>query len=105
MPPMPHTVSIETPSHVVDDYGGAREAWVATVTDIPAFVQPVASNEQVRYAQRGIQVSHSVYLHSDPGDIDEQARIVWGEKYTSVVAVIDMSNLGRSWRIDCREML
>lgn len=104
MPPLPHTITIQSPTEPTpDSYGGMRYDWADDLANIPANVQDASSSEVVRYAQRGLSVTRSIYITTDPGELTERHRVAWGGVYMSIVGVVELCNLGRVWRLDCSE--
>lgn len=97
------TVDVQRPTYSKGTSGGIKESWSTVYDDKPANVQPVSASWLVQYAQRKIDVSHTVYFDSNP-TIQVGDRIVYGSRNLLVKGVRDLIELDRVLAVDCLEL-
>ncbi len=95
------TIAVEAASVTRDDIGGSAASW-STRTTVAAFVQEASASIRRAYERRGLRVTHTVYVHEDPG-CAEGDRLDRGGVKMIVRGVVDQAGLGRLWRIDADE--
>lgn len=100
----PHTVNVSRPTPTKGTSGAEKDTYTTVYSSLPCFVQPVSASWQVRYAQRGIDVSHSVYFNQaltiKPGD-----RLIFGTRTLMVQGVRNLLEGGQVMEVDCSEIL
>jgi hypothetical protein len=101
---MSHTVNVNSPTTTKGTSGGLKEAFSAVYAGLPCSIQPVSSSWLVRYAQRHIDVSHTLYFNQALtiliGD-----QIVFGARTFLVEGKRDLIEAGRVTVVDCKELL
>src|SRR5258708_157628 len=101
---MTHTVDIKRPTPVKGNSGGQTKTYTTVYTDQPVSIQPINTSWLVRYAQKHIDVTHSLYFNTAltvrAGD-----QIVYGTRTFLVEGKRDLIELGVVSVVDCRELL
>jgi head-tail adaptor len=98
-----HTVTVNRPTDTPDTSGGISESFSAVYSNIPANIQPVSASWLIQYAQRKIDVSHSVYFNQAL-TINTGDQIAYGSRTLLVKGVRDLIELGRVVVVDCLEL-
>lgn len=96
------TVNIERATTAEDDLGGRTEHWIVFKSDLAAWVQPASTRTIEQYAARDIEITHRAYFSSDPS-VELGDRIVFDSRYFLVMGIRNFGEVGKLWRIDCRE--
>ncbi|WP_157368671.1 head-tail adaptor protein [Zavarzinella formosa] len=101
---MTHCVDVKRPTPVKGASGGQTDTLVTIHKDQPVSIQPVSTSWLVRYAQRHVDVTHSLYFNTSL-DVLTGDQIVYGTRTFFVEGKRDLIELGRVTVVDCRELL
>jgi SPP1 family predicted phage head-tail adaptor len=99
----PHLIDIQTKTDTRDNLGARSTSWTDAQTDVPAFVQDIASNDPIRQDQRMIQVTKKAFTATDPS-ATEGDRVVYGGVNYVIRGEVDQAGLGKLWRINLEKL-
>lgn len=98
------SVTIQTKTSGIDASMGETAIWVSGCT-VPACVQPMSAKERLLFKQRGVTVSHYIYLDASSGATYRDRILDNGtNKLYRVVNEFDMAGQGRAWRLEVLEV-
>jgi len=73
-------------------------AW-STFATLTGWLQPVSSRERASYSQRDIEITHKLYLASDPAVVEGDRATIGGVTYRVVSASLDQAGVGEVWKV------
>jgi head-tail adaptor len=97
-----HFISVQRATVARDAVGGRAQTWQTIHEAIPAWVQDMNSRLIATYQQRGLDVSHRIYVNSNL-QLREGDRIMFRGRAMIVVSVINAAGIDRLWQIDTQE--
>lgn len=85
--------------------GSTKKTW-ATIGPgsgtVKGWLQPAGANLIASYGARQIEVTHKLYVASDP-NVKEGDRVTIGGKHYLVAGVeLDQAGVGQCWRVDVK---
>jgi head-tail adaptor len=101
-----HRLVIREPvEDVQDDMGGFVPAVPAILGTVWAALDPLAARDRERAHQRGVAVTHRVWMRVVPGvTLRDGLLLVAGARTLVVRSWIDVEERGRFWAIDAEEV-
>lgn len=90
-----HRVDLQRATDTPDGMGGTSRAWSTVIANLPAFVDPVLSREQVRLAAIRAPLEARCFIRYRPGVSASDVILYNGSRY-NVRAVRDIEN-ARRW--------
>lgn len=99
-----HVVSVQRPTPTKGTSGGEIDSYTTVYSELACCVQPVSTSWLVRYAQRGIDVTHTIFTNQGP-TIRNGDRVVYGTRTFLVQGFRDLIELTRVQVIDCKELM
>ena len=98
-----HTATVQRPNPTKGTSGAEKVTWTNTVTDMPCRVLDVSSSWRILYAQRNIDVTHSVYTIAGP-TVKAGYQLIWNSRTLRVIAIYDKGGSGNVTQLDCLEI-
>ena len=94
-------VSLEKPVSVSDGMGGFTVSWV-TDSIVWAALWPTSANERIQANAPTLVISHRVRIRYH-GTIAPDWRLKYGNRYLSVVSIVNTNESDRQLDLMCRE--
>ena len=94
-------ITLQYPSRVSDSMGGFTVTWVDATTAWAA-IWPVSATEQIQAAQQVITITHKIRIRYRSG-IESSWRVKFGDRYFSIVSIINPNERNRMLDILCKE--
>lgn len=100
---MLNTVNVNRPTPSKGTSGAEKDTLTTVYTATPCMVQPVKTAWKIEYAQRKIEVTHSIYFNSSI-TVKNGDQVSFGTRTFFVEGVRDLDSMGRVLVVDCREL-
>lgn len=98
-----HRVTIQQLTRVEDEGGGYEENW-ADIATVWAAVKPMRGNERYEAQQVQSTLTHKVTIRYRAG-IKPQMRLLYGNRFFNIEAVIDIEERHRWLELLCSEVV
>lgn len=96
-------VALQSPTLTADGMGGNTVAW-GTEAQVWAAIWPTSAREQIEGGQQTMTVSHRMRIRYR-SDVASDWRVKYGDRYFSIVSIINPNEKNAMLDLLCREAI
>lgn len=96
------TITLQRKSTAVDASLGTGDTWT-TVVSVSASIQPISAKEKYSLAQRGVWMTHRIYLATDIEATPRDRILTSDNKTFNILAYYNQAGRNRVYMIDAKE--
>jgi len=94
-------ITVQAPTRIPDGIGGFVMSW-ATVWEVWAAIWPISSQEKTEAMSKGVDITHRVNIQYR-AKFSPSWRIKYGNRYFSIVGLINPLEANRELQMTCKE--
>lgn len=98
-----HTITVNRPTPSKGTSGAEKDQYTAVYTGLACLIQPVQAQWQLQYAQRQINITHSIGFNRNV-TINNGDQLVFGSRTLMVKGVRNLTEQGKVIVADCQEI-